>query len=220
MTLGPNVRYAWNRLVQAGMSEYGAAGFCGNFLAESGVKQNPWDIDPGVHQNGGGPGRGIAQWTLGARWATLQRYCAAHRLDPLSMVGQMSFVIFEAHDMGVWAAASAQASPEGAAAYVMRRYEMPAGSDPTARERNARTVYMAFHGSGGISRYALHRVLQVGCSGDDVKHLQAAVGVAADGVFGTLTKSGVFTFQRTHGLAPDGVVGAQTCAALGWVWGG
>ena len=51
--------------------------------------------------------------------------------------------------------------------------------------------------------------------GDDVKAVQTALGVAADGVYGANTASAVSAFQRSKGLGADGVVGPATLAALG-----
>jgi peptidoglycan hydrolase-like protein with peptidoglycan-binding domain len=51
-------------------------------------------------------------------------------------------------------------------------------------------------------------------SGEFVKTVQKAVGVAEDGEFGPATEAAVRSFQRSHGLVPDGIVGPQTWAAL------
>jgi peptidoglycan hydrolase-like protein with peptidoglycan-binding domain len=48
-----------------------------------------------------------------------------------------------------------------------------------------------------------------------VKMLQRALGIPADGVFGSQTEAAVKRFQRSHGLTPDGIVGPATWAALG-----
>lgn len=50
--------------------------------------------------------------------------------------------------------------------------------------------------------------------GDAVKQLQAALGLAADGIFGPKTEAAVRAFQRTHGLVPDGIFGPRSWAAL------
>ena len=47
-----------------------------------------------------------------------------------------------------------------------------------------------------------------------VRELQAAVGAPVDGSFGSATKRALKAWQRSHGLAADGVAGARTRAAL------
>ena len=49
----------------------------------------------------------------------------------------------------------------------------------------------------------------------DVRTLQRALGVPADGAFGPGTVKAVKAFQRAHGLTADGVVGPATWQALG-----
>jgi hypothetical protein len=58
-------------------------------------------------------------------------------------------------------------------------------------------------------------VLKVGSRGPAVEALQGKLGIAADGVFGSLTERAVKRFQRRRGLAVDGVAGPQTLGALG-----
>lgn len=53
-----------------------------------------------------------------------------------------------------------------------------------------------------------------GSSGEEVKKLQRALSLYADGIFGSLTEEAVKEFQRSHGLTADGVVGERTWAAL------
>jgi hypothetical protein len=56
---------------------------------------------------------------------------------------------------------------------------------------------------------ALHR------AGTSVKALQRALGIPADGIYGSQTRRAVRRFQRAHGLTVDGIAGKQTLAALG-----
>jgi cell wall-associated NlpC family hydrolase len=58
-------------------------------------------------------------------------------------------------------------------------------------------------------------VLKRGDSGSRVVALQKALGISADGEFGTATHKAVRAFQRANGLAIDGVVGAMTASKLG-----
>ena len=57
--------------------------------------------------------------------------------------------------------------------------------------------------------------LKKGSKGDEVKILQKALNVTADGDFGPKTKNAVKIFQKSKGLVADGVVGTKTWNALG-----
>lgn len=57
-------------------------------------------------------------------------------------------------------------------------------------------------------------MLALSSSGELVKTVQAKVGVAADGIFGSKTEAAVRAFQSAHGLDPDGIVGPKTWRAL------
>ncbi|HEU0085768.1 MAG TPA: S8 family serine peptidase [Candidatus Paceibacterota bacterium] len=56
--------------------------------------------------------------------------------------------------------------------------------------------------------------LRLGSRGDQVKCMQAILGVTTDGAFGPKTKAAVVSFQRARGLVADGIVGPATRRAL------
>lgn len=47
-----------------------------------------------------------------------------------------------------------------------------------------------------------------------IKAIQQAVGVTADGIFGPKTQAAVVAYQRSHGLTPDGIVGPKTMTSM------
>src|SRR5215211_3024735 len=59
------------------------------------------------------------------------------------------------------------------------------------------------------------QLLRLHSRGPAVAAAQRALGVAADGEFGPMTRTAVLAFQRAHGLEADGIVGPVTSAALG-----
>ena len=71
-----------------------------------------------------------------------------------------------------------------------------------------------FHSAGGTRADSPRPLLKIGDRGDDVKAVQEALGIVADGDFGPMTKAAVVAFQKKNGLYADGIVGKQTWAAL------
>jgi hypothetical protein len=52
-------------------------------------------LDPNQKQIGGGPGRGIAQWSVDQRWVYLQEFAKNRNLNHLDYMTQMMFVVHE-----------------------------------------------------------------------------------------------------------------------------
>ena len=57
-------------------------------------------------------------------------------------------------------------------------------------------------------------LLKVGSKGEEVKKVQAALGLEADGWFGQMTFAAVVAWQGNNGLTPDGIVGPKTYKAM------
>lgn len=75
--------------------------------------------------------------------------------------------------------------------------------------------------NGGIVRPPIPKAdaqkrptLRRGAKGDDVRLVQALIGVDADGKFGNGTEAALRAYQRAHGLVPDGVAGPALWAAF------
>ena len=64
------------------------------------------------------------------------------------------------------------------------------------------------------AKSAAVRTLRKGMKGDDVKKMQEAIGVAADGDFGPGTLVAVKKWQKLNGLVADGIVGPATQAKM------
>jgi len=78
---------------------------------------------------------------------------------------------------------------------------------------------LAVLGSGSIDvpppdTGLLTRVLEFGCVGDDVKAAQRELRLAADGIFGTVTRAATKAYQSHHGLVDDGRIGPMTWRVL------
>ena len=61
---------------------------------------------------------------------------------------------------------------------------------------------------------ATYATLRIGSKGNDVKKLQQALGITADGIYGSQTAAAVKNYQKKNGLDVDGIVGKNTWASL------
>jgi hypothetical protein len=87
LTGSGNVQQGFNFFVGKGLSDLRAAAIIGNFMQESGMK--PDNPQPG------GPGRGIAQWSVDGRWVNLVKYAKSNGKNPLDLATQLEFVWLE-----------------------------------------------------------------------------------------------------------------------------
>lgn len=71
-------------------------------------------------------------------------------------------------------------------------------------------------GPNGLACGYRHKLtLRHGMWGEDIKEMQKALRLNADGKFGKLTMEAVKRFQAEHGLPSDGVIGPKTGLKLG-----
>lgn len=107
-----------------------------------------------------------------------------------------------------WEATHAEAplaTPETAPVSVTPPHSIPAAEQPPVASATAPVK---------AKKPALSGYLKVGSKGADVKYLQTALKVTADGIFGAGTKKAVVAFQKKNGLTADGIVGPVTWGKL------
>jgi hypothetical protein len=88
-----NEKTAFDFFVGKGLSENQSAGIVGNLIQES-------NVNPAVSQYGGGPGRGIAQWSEGGRWNSdyhdnVVWYAGTKGQSPYALGLQLDFIWYE-----------------------------------------------------------------------------------------------------------------------------
>jgi len=131
-------RTAFHFFVTKGLAGAQAAGIVGNLIQESNV--NPRSVQSG------GPGRGIAQWSAGARWNNLLAFARAHHEAPLALATQLKFVWHElttVPSFGLGALRAAR-SVTAATGVFARSYEICGACDEPRRVALARQVLQAF----------------------------------------------------------------------------
>jgi peptidoglycan hydrolase-like protein with peptidoglycan-binding domain len=74
---------------------------------------------------------------------------------------------------------------------------------------------MTAGGGAAIAASSSTTVFHRGSHGSTIAAVQRALGIPADGVYGSRTRRAVIAFQQAHGLIVDGIVGPQTLGALG-----
>jgi MYXO-CTERM domain-containing protein len=103
----PNDQAAFFYFVGKGLTTYQAAGIVGNLDQES-------QVDPAAVESGG-PGRGIAQWSVGGRWDTdandnVVWYAGTQGASDTSLTLQLAFIWYELETFPDYGLASLRAS--------------------------------------------------------------------------------------------------------------
>jgi hypothetical protein len=131
-------RTAFHFFVAKGLAGAQAAGIVGNLLQESNV--NPRSVQAG------GPGRGIAQWSAGARWNNLLAFARAHHEAPLALATQLKFLWHELTTVPSFGLGALRAARSVAAATSVfaRSYEVCGACNQPRRVALAKDVLRAF----------------------------------------------------------------------------
>ena len=130
----PNDGVAFQFFVAKGLTAAQAAGVVGNLDQESGM-------NPGAVQSGG-PGRGIAQWSVGGRWDSLVAYANAAGRSPWSLQLQLDYVWHELVSYSSFGLAELRAATtiEGATIVFQNKFERCGVCHQSTRIAYARAV--------------------------------------------------------------------------------
>jgi hypothetical protein len=139
---------AFNFFVSKGLTNVQAAGVVGNLMQESSV------IATSV-QYGGGPGRGIAQWSVGGRWDTstndnVTAYASSHGVSRWALNTQLGFIWYELTTFSGYGLASLRAATTLTQATIVfqNKYEICGTCASSTRIKYAQQV-LNNYGSGG-----------------------------------------------------------------------
>ena len=144
--LSANARVAFDYFIGQGLSAVQAAGIVGNLVQESNV------VPTAVQA--GGPGRGIAQWSVGGRWDTdggdnVVAYAGSHGASPWSLNLQLDFIWYELTHFSSYGLAALQATTNVTDATVAFEtdFEGCGTCDQTTRVSYAMNVLSVFGGT-------------------------------------------------------------------------
>lgn len=147
--LSSNEKTAYEFFVAKGLAPIQAAGIVGNLMQESSVL--PTSVQSG------GPGRGIAQWSAGARWDRTSQdnvkwYAGTKGEAATSLELQLEFIWYELQNFPVYGLARLRGSRTLSQATVafQNDFEVCGACSQSARIHDAQQVLNAY-GSGGAS---------------------------------------------------------------------
>jgi hypothetical protein len=122
-----------------GLTRVQSAGIVGNLMQES-------SVIPTAVQYGGGPGRGIAQWSVGGRWNAshddnVAWYASVHGLSRWSLTTQLDFIWYELNHFGYGFSSLKSATTVTAAVKAFQdHYEICGQCDSSNRIHDAEYV--------------------------------------------------------------------------------
>lgn len=145
--LSSNQKAAFQYFVARGLTKRQSAGIVGNLIQES-------SVNPTAIEFGGGPGRGIAQWSVGGRWNASHHdnvtwYASLHNVSRWTLSTQLAFTWYELHTFGGYGLSTLRRATtiRGATLTFERDFEKCGQCDESRRISYAQQVYNAFAGS-------------------------------------------------------------------------
>ncbi len=148
LTENANDKIAFDYFLARGLTPVQAAGIVGNLDQESGM-------DPTISQYGGGPGRGIAQWSAGGRWdtstnANVTWYAGQQNEDRWSLNLQLEFIWWElTHEGYGYNDLRAATTVSQAVTVFQDEYEICGACDSSNRVAHANAALAQFGNDGG-----------------------------------------------------------------------
>jgi hypothetical protein len=139
-------KVAFDYFVSKGLTGVQAAGIVGNLDQESGMS-------PTIAQLGGGPGRGIAQWSVGERWNGSPKdnvawYAAQQGASEYSLQLQLDFIWYELTTLGYgYSELRAATTVTEATDAFMKYYEICGNCVASSRIAHAEAALADFGGS-------------------------------------------------------------------------
>ncbi len=148
--LSSNQKAAFNYFVGRGLTKRQAAGIVGNLIQES-------SVIPTIKQYGGGPGRGIAQWSVGGRWDhsyhdNVAWYAGQHDESRWTLNTQLAFTWYELHTVGGYGLTALRKATTIKASVIAfeRDFEICGACDESRRYTYAKQVYNAYAGDARL----------------------------------------------------------------------
>jgi hypothetical protein len=149
LTGNTNAEKVFRYLVdKEGFAPEAAAGVIGNLMQESGV-------NPKSRQLGGGPGRGIMQWTETERWASLSAWAKNSGKDPWALETQVEWMVKEMKDYGTYNRIKGVTSYKKAVEIFEREMERAGIPNYPRRYKFAADALASFSGGAGGPGIAL-----------------------------------------------------------------
>jgi hypothetical protein len=149
ISISSNERTAYEFFVHKGLKSWQAAAIVGNLQQES-------DVEPTIAQYGGGPGRGIAQWSEGGRWNAdrddnVAWYAAREHQSEWSLNLQLEFIWYELETFPSYGLGTLRSAGNVTTATVafQNDFEGCGACDETNRVTYAKDVLRAVGASGG-----------------------------------------------------------------------